>query len=144
MNGTGRVASWDIKPYVGVGPLCLGMTREQVRSLLGGVLSVHQKGSASYDAYKELDLHLYHDTEDRLEFIEAFGSCPIHYQHAYFLRNDVHNVLNELAQLGLFSQYENQLHVFETGGFALYVSDDIVLAVSVFRKGYYDDPGLEL
>jgi hypothetical protein len=110
--------------------------------MLGDKFSVHKKGPNAFEAYAELDLHLYYDTADRLEFIEGFGSCPIYYQNVACLRRDAQEVLQALAKLGLTSRYENQLHIFDDGGFALYVPDDTVLAVSVFRRGYYDEPSM--
>jgi len=131
---------FDIAPFAGAGPLRFGMRHSEVRSLLGDKFSVHKKGPDAFDAYSELDLHLYYDAEGQLEFIEGFGSCPIYYQDVSSLRRDAQDVLKALAQLGLTSRHENQLYMFDDGGFALYVPDDIVLAVSVFRRGYYDEP----
>ena len=131
---------WDIIPYVGVGALRFGMRRPQVRSLLGRGISVFKKGpyaATETDACDELGLHLHYDTEDQLECIEAFGSCPIHYNGVSLLNATTNNVLERLASLGLCSRYDDG-YFFDDGGFAL-ASDEIVKAVTVYRKGYYEE-----
>src|SRR5439155_863566 len=92
-----------------------------------------------FDAYAELGLHLYYDSQDRLEFLETFGECPIHYERVFPLRKNAKDILNELAQLGLSYCYLDGLYLFEMAGFALYIADDIVLGVSVYRPGYYNE-----
>jgi hypothetical protein len=84
----------------------------------------------------ELGLHLHYDTEDQLECIEAFGSCPIHYNGVSLLNESTNKVLESLASVGLSSRYDDG-YFFNDGGFAL-ASDEIVRAVTAYRKGYYD------
>lgn len=132
---------WEITPYVGVGPLRFGLTRSQARSLLGTSVSAFRKGpyaSTETDAYDGLGLHLHYDGNDRLECIEAWGSCPVYYKDAALLNASVQEVLERLANLGLSSRYDDG-YFLDDGGFALYAPDDVVKAVTVYRKGYYDE-----
>jgi hypothetical protein len=132
---------WDIAPYEGVGPLRFGLTRSQAQSLLGRDVSVFRKGpyaSTETDAYDALGLHLHYDGKDRLECIEAWGSCPIYYKDTPLLNASVQEVLERLKNLGLSSRYDDG-YFFDGGGFVPYAPDDVVKAVTVYRKGYYDE-----
>ena len=107
MSNSTPITRWEIVPYVGVGPIQFGQTRSQVRSLLGGNVSVFRKGpsaSTETDAFNELGLHLHYDAQDRLECIEAWGPCPIYYKDVALLNVGVQEVLARLAGLGLLSR----------------------------------------
>ena len=133
---------WEIVPYKAVGPLYFGLTRDQGRSLLGEKFSSFRKGPYSAtdtDAYDECGLHLYYDEKDRLEAIEAFEPCPVYYRDISLLNISVREVLDRLASLGVSARYDDG-HLLDAGGFALYAPDDVVRAVTVYRKGYYDEP----
>lgn len=141
MSDSTLTNGWDIAPYEGVGPIRFGMTRSQVQSLLGGSVSTFRKGpyaSTDTDAYDQLGLHLHYDKGDRLECIEAWGPCPIYYQGASLLNANIQAVLERLAALGLSSRYDDG-YFFDDAGFALYAPDDVVKAVTVYPKGYYDE-----
>jgi hypothetical protein len=141
MSNSTPVNGWEITPYEGVGPLRFGMTRSQVRSLLGGKVTTFRKGpyaSTDTDAYDELGLHLHYDNGDRLECIEAWGSCPIYYKQASLLNAGTQEALERLAGLGLSSRYDDG-YFLDDGGFALYAPDDVVKAVTVYRREYYDE-----
>ena len=141
MSNSTPINGWNIAPYEGVGQLRFGLTRSQVRSLLGGSVSTFRKGpyaSTDTDAYDELGLHLYYGNGDRLECIEAWGPCPIHYKGVSLLNASTQEVLERLAGLGLSSRYDDG-YFLDDGGFALYTPDDVVKAVTVYRRGYYDE-----
>jgi hypothetical protein len=141
MKNSTPIKGWDIAPYEGTGPLRFGMTRSQVRSLLRGSVSTFRKGpyaSTDTDAYDELGLHLHYDKGDRLECIEAWGPCPIYYQRASLLNANTQEVLERLAGLGLSSRYDDG-YFLDDAGFALYAPDDVVEAVTVYPRGYYDE-----
>jgi len=140
MSQIAAIKRWDIIPYAGVGPIRFGMTRAEVRLLLGDGLSVIKKWPyrEETDAYKEIGLHLEYDAKDRLECIEVWGSCPIHYKGAALLNASIQEVLERLANLGLSPRYDDG-YFLDDGGFALYAPDDVVTAVTVYKKGYYDE-----
>jgi hypothetical protein len=89
MSKTTTIDRWDITPYVGLGPLRFGLTRSEVRALLGDQLSVVKKWpyTNETDAYNGLGLLLEYDKEGRLECLEAFASCPIYYQGTSLLKS---------------------------------------------------------
>src|ERR1700732_2393896 len=133
---------WEIIPYCGVGPLKFGLSRNHVRSFFEFVPSTFRKGPYAInetDAYDELSLHLYYDSEDRLRCIMAFESGPIHYHNVVLLKRPLQKIFNDLAALGLTSRYDDEGYWFDDVGFVLYAPENIVKAVSVYRRGYYEE-----
>jgi hypothetical protein len=131
---------WEIRPYEGGGVLHFGMSRSQVRSLLGPEFRAFRKGThaaTDTDAYDKLCLHLYYDAHDRLEYIEAWGSCQILYKGIPLLGVPTRSLLLQLNRIGLGSRYDDG-YLFDDGGFTLYAPGDVVEAVGVYRRGYYD------
>ena len=72
------IDSWVIIPYVGMGPVCLGMTRPQVRKAVGSKPKTYFKAETSKqptDAFDKYSLHVYYNNDTELcEFIEMFWS----------------------------------------------------------------------
>jgi hypothetical protein len=134
-------SEWDIVPYSGVGPLRFGLDRSAVRLLLGDGLSTFKKGtnaSNETDAYNSLGLHLYYDDTDALECVEAFDGCSISYQDVKLLNENIQDTLKMLAVGGLSSRYDDG-YFFDEPGFALFAIDNVVKAVTVYRRGYFDE-----
>lgn len=132
--------SCEIIPHVGVGPIRFGMTRAEVRTVLGNDVSVIRKWpyTREIDAYDALGVHLEYDSDDKLICVEAWGSCPIHYKDCLLLNASAKEVLQKLADLGLRSRYDDG-YFFDDGGFMLYCPHDIIKAVTVYRPAYYDE-----
>jgi hypothetical protein len=134
---------WNIIPYAGVGVLRFGTSRSEARSLLNNTPpSTFRRGpyaAADSDAYNDISLHLDYDFDDHLQCIMAFGSCPIFYENTSFLNRPLRDVLADLAKVGLSSQYDDEGYWFHDAGFVLYAPDNIVKAVTVYRKGYYEE-----
>jgi hypothetical protein len=134
--------NWDIIPYEGLGSLRFGMTRAEVRSLLGKQFKSFHKGrlaSTLTDAYSELGLHLEYDKDDRLRCIEAIASCPVSFNGVALLKRHLDEVLRDCASLGSVPRVDDG-YFFDGAGFALYVLEDVVKAVTIYRKGYYEEP----
>jgi hypothetical protein len=137
------VERWEIHPFEGIGPIRFGMARSQVRSILGNDFKVFKKGpfaANTTDAYGEHGLHFFYDTADQLECIDAFAKCPIYYRNVRLLNGPAGDILRELSELALSPREDEYGGLcFDSGGFVLSLSDDRVEAVTVYRKGYYDE-----
>lgn len=129
---------WVIRSFTGVGPVRFGMTRAASRTILGDAYSPQRKGSDAYDEWSDLGLHLYYDKDGLLELIEAWGPSPVQFGGISLLQRDVQELREELAKLGLAVRHDDQCYFFDSAGFAIYAPDDIVLTVSVYRRGYYE------
>jgi hypothetical protein len=69
----------------------------------------------------------------------AFGSGPIHYKNVILLNRGLQEILDELAGLGLTSRYDDEGYWFHKGGFVLHAPESVVKAVTVYRRGYYEE-----
>lgn len=134
--------NWEIIPYFGVGPLQFGLSRSQARSFVEAIPLTFRQGPfaiSDTDAYEELGLHLYYDSEDRLTCIMAFGTGPIHYKNLVLLNSCLQDIVENLGRLGVTSRYDDGGYWFHDAGFVLYAPRSIVEAVTVFRSGYYEE-----
>ena len=130
---------WTIIPYQSIGPLKLSASRTDVRHTLGDDFKTFKKTVLSNlsDVYD--GVHLYYDNSDNLEFIEAYEPCTPIYEGIKFLRRKTTLVVAALEKLGNEQSYDDGSYLFEGLGIALYAPATTVEAVSVFRRGYYQD-----
>jgi hypothetical protein len=130
-------SSWEIHPYVGIGILRFGQTRSEVRSLIGNPSKSFKKvpfAENEADAYNSLGFHLYYDTDDRLESVDAWGPSPICFDGIKLVDVPVDSLARELAERG----FEHHSYWFDRAGFSLYVVDEVAKCATVFARGYYD------
>jgi hypothetical protein len=101
--------AWEVRPLIGVGPLAFGISRADVRHLLGEASRLFRKGPERVqftDEFAALGVHLYYDVDDRLEFVEgwneptATGWRP-EWNGVRFFELGLHGTLNALRQLGV-------------------------------------------
>ncbi len=100
---------------------------------------VKWRESNEVDSYDELGFHLYYDESDRLEFIEAFEPCDPIFDGVRLLDHNLGAVLGRLGELGHSYRCHDKGYDFEGLGFVLYVPLESIEAVSIYRRGYYDD-----
>jgi hypothetical protein len=130
----------EIVPFVAIGELRFGETRQAIRQRLGGNSQSFSKseGENETDAYDELGLHLYFDNEDRLEFVEAFEPAIPTFQGFVLLGRDLDEVEIELSAIGYGSVRDDVGLKFDGAGIALFAPARVVEGIAVFRRGYYD------
>jgi hypothetical protein len=141
MTMIGGEHNWVIKPFVGVGPLTFGLSRQEVRALLGTNYHSFRQGpfaTNETDAFDDLGLHTDYDANDKLEFVEGQGNTKLLFNGVSFLEESIFDVLQRQVVRKLNYLYENGLYIFGSAGFSLYVEDDLVKSVGVFRRGYYN------
>jgi len=136
---------WEIKPYVGMGQLEFGMTKEKTRALLNAEFVSFKKTSSQVnltDDYRILNFHLYFDNNDELNFIEAFRKCDVMYEGMRFLNRDVEQVLSEARtkSLGYRRVPKQGCCYFDDLGVVMYVPENIVEIISIYKRNYYIHP----
>lgn len=132
--------AWQVRPFDGLGPLGFGLSRAEIHALLGDGFKTFAKQPASVavtDAYEDLGLHLYYDSAERLEFIEAFEPTDPIYSGVHLLRSERTLVLQELQESGHMPRFDDGGYFYDELGFALYAPIERIEAVSLFRPGYY-------
>ena len=132
---------YDIRPFVGIGELKFGETREALRERLGATVKPFLKCKTGplVDAYDSFGLHLYFDSQDRLEFIETFVPAMTTFAEIHLLGLEVEEANRLLSEIGCSGEPIDVGYQYDNEGFCLYAPLSIVLAVSAFRRGYYDD-----
>ena len=134
-----------IIPFEGLGSLRFSETRAAIRALLNDPDLSFRKGSSTStltDAYNALGLHLFYDAQDCLEFIETFPPCNPVFEGQTFSGLPIEMVVTAMRARG--HQPNNDGlgdYIFEDLGIALYVPDEDVESVAVYRHGYYDSVG---
>lgn len=139
---------YQIEPYVGVGPIRFGMTRQEVQLLIAWDRqpTMHRGGDKPGDYFSPLGLFVDYRAPGVCEFVEFGGPLvpvlhgqtflgqPYRLARAWFEANDPDC---ERDGAGLTSK---------RFGIALYARsaekdpDEPVEAVAVFEEGYYDRP----
>jgi hypothetical protein len=131
----------EILPFKGIDTLHFCQSRSRVRDSLGSGYRIFRKAGSTdeTDAYDSLGLHLYYDDKDELELIEAFVPASITFHGLEFLGRDLVDVENELKAIGFASERCQGGIQCDSAGIAIYAPHDIIEAISVFRRDYYDD-----
>jgi hypothetical protein len=133
----------NISPYIGAGPLRLGMTREQVRIAMSSAVREFSKSFTSHcktDDFQDWNLHVFYKDEYVCNAIELFrGSNP--FLHGISLLST-----NYSSLLAEFRRRDPDLEIDASGlisrklGVSLYAPqlEAPPESVMVFERGYYD------
>ena len=130
--------SLRIVPFEQVGVLRFGMTRQESREVLNDEWHSFLKGPKSVvatDAYDKLGLHLYFGDSECLECVDVFSPNGVVYEGVELVGRDVHDVARELTTAGCSCRSDDGIFCDEQG-FALFAPDGIVLAVTIYARGY--------
>jgi hypothetical protein len=137
----------EIDPYVGVGPIRFGMTRDEVRRIVGRPVKPFLKGPSSViptDAFDDVGLHVYYKEGDLCEAVEMFLAADPTFKGQRLIERPFDQLLAWLQTM------DDHLDQDDTGltsyklGIGLYAPSceerpsDSVEAVIAFEKGYYD------
>jgi len=138
---------WSVVPYMGVGRIMFGMTRDQIRKLLGSEVKEFKKTPTSKvltDAFDQLGVHVYYKNDDTCEAIEMARPANPKLNGSKIIGLPFFEVREFMQKL------DDSLEIDETGlisfklGIGLFVPSlteiqrEIVESVIVFQRGYYD------
>lgn len=139
---------YRIEPYVGVGPIRLGMTREEVQTMIVAPRepAMHRGREKPGDFFPTLGIFVDYRAPGVCEFVEFARDSPC----SPTLQGQVFLGQPYRVARAWFEAYDPDLETGGAGlisrqfGIALYASaaekvpDESVEAVAVFEKGYYD------
>jgi hypothetical protein len=138
----------NIIPYIGVGPIRFGMSRNEVRQMVGHPAKPFLKGPDAIiptDAFDDIGLHVFYKKDDTCEAIEMFLAADPTFEGKHLIERPFDRVLDWLQK------FDDSLDVDNTGatskkcGIGIYAPNceespsDPVEAVIVFERGYYDN-----
>ncbi len=132
--------TWEIKPYISVGPILFGQPRSAIRQVLGGKYDTFEKvpGAVPADAYDHLGVHAYYDKQDRLCLVELFEPASVTFSSLELLNDDIETVTQALQEKGIERLEVDNGYKYNQLGIVLIIVDGQVDGVSVFKEHYYD------
>jgi hypothetical protein len=134
------MADWEIIPFKGLGVLRFGMSRQEISILLNQTPHRFKKSFLALnetDSYDTFGFHLYYDSNDLLEFIEAFNPCDVTFQGNSFLNLELSQAITMMENLGFTPTLDAE--GCKDVGFGLYAPIETVEGVSIYQRGYYDE-----
>jgi hypothetical protein len=144
----GLRVEYRIEPYVGVGPIRLGMTIDEVRQAVGGEVRLFRRGLATRDsdAFNDRGIYVYYKDPGVCEAVEFGGATMPTLDGHPLLKRPLREVYT------LLKARDPSLQVHNTGltsyllGVGIYVSsmkeedawEQATEGVIVFEQGHYD------
>jgi hypothetical protein len=137
-----------IEPYLGVGPIRLGMSRAQVRTVVPSPSYEFKKFPESpspLDVYDEVGLHIHYTAADVCEAVEMFAPASPTLSGRTLVGEDFEKVVSWLREKDPALEIDRAGLKSRALGIALYAPagpDEPhvpVEAVMVFRRNYYED-----
>lgn len=133
------MSDWEIRPFVAVGPLEFGMTRESVRRQLKEEprVIVKHPGHSPMEQYLKSGLQAHYNGLDQLELVEFYPEASAWFGGVQLLGRSLDDVRRDLEGVGL-SGIDDGLGdlTYDDFGFGLYAEGDDVTSVAVFSREY--------
>jgi hypothetical protein len=133
-----------IEPYVGVGPIRLGMRRADVRAAMGTEareLMKYPSLAHPIDIFKQQRVHVYYRKGLICEAVELFGGVarPL-FEGQDLLAIDFATLIREFRTKDEQLELDGSMFISRKYGVSAYgpALEDKAQAVMVFERGYYD------
>lgn len=133
------MSDWQIQPFVGVGPVAFGMTRDSVRRQLNEEprVIVKNPGHPPMEQYPKSGLQAHYDSLGLLELVEFYPTSSVDIGGIELLGRGLDDVRHDLAGVGLSARNDGLGDImYDSHGFGLYVESDEIASVSVFSREY--------
>jgi hypothetical protein len=132
----------EILPFTSFGSLKFGDPRQVARQKLASPFSTFRKAGSQIDtdAFDDIGLHLYYDTNDCLEFVEAFDPADVDFRGIRFLGRELDAITSDMKALGFSATAADVGIDFNEAGIVVTAPSGIVEGVGAHRKGYYETP----
>lgn len=131
------VSSFELKPYVSVGNIIFGESRETVREK-NGEFREFKKSKFSKNTTDDFSkFHVYYDKDNKVEAVEFFGECSVVFNEVDLFSK----TFDELKKI--FEDESNEEDesgiIFKKFGFSIYSPEkNKAETILAFKKGYYD------
>jgi hypothetical protein len=140
-----------ITPYEGIGPIKLGMSRKEVRDILGGDFRSFKKtpyDEVTTDFFDEMGVHVHYKKEEVCEAVEVASPSLPTFQNKPLLGRPFGELRDWFVSIDAGAEIDESGLTSYQLGIGLYApsaiddADEPVEGVIVFERGYYDDePG---
>jgi hypothetical protein len=138
---------FTVRSFDGVGPLKLGMRRDEVRRELNGKVEEFRKGPNSptlSDFFAETMMVAYYDLEDRLEAVEFGDELVADWNGILLVGRPAKAIFDDVKQYSSKVEIDDDGVIFHDLGFGLYSpgwlegDSEMNEGVIVFKRSYYE------
>lgn len=125
---------FTVTPLVGFGSVKFGMTREEVRDILGTPSREFKKTKFSKNTTDDFGMyHIFYDTSSKFEAVEFFESAEIFDNHG----NRFPNMAEALSTLPYIFVSEAEGHVCAEHSIGVYAPGGRIESILFACEGYY-------
>lgn len=140
------ITTYEIEPYSGVGPIRLGMTRNEVHRVIAAERreAAHRGSDPPGDYFPHLGLFVDYRPPGVCDFVECGGPLALTFQGMTFLGQPYRTARAWFAARDPDLETDGAGLTSKRFGIALYAPgaekdpDDPVEGVAIFERGYYD------
>ncbi len=126
-----------VEPGVAIGPVRLGMTREEIRSMLGEPALAFRRGETDFDEYDDVSLQCGFDSQGLADTIAVHPPATAEVFGISALDMLVSECRTRLEGVGVQVLASDNAG-FVAAGFAVFTDGDRVEAVTVFDTDYQE------
>lgn len=138
---------YEINPYIGVGPIIFGMSREETRHIMNRPYKEFKRtmfDDNTTDAYQDIDMYLTFDAQNKCNSIELYEKSKTHFQQQSFIDKSFNQVLAFIKKQGGNYEVDDTSVISYDTGISFFVGDTkdkhaTVKSILAFQKGYFDD-----
>jgi hypothetical protein len=136
-----------IDPKTSVGPIYFGSTRDQVRKILQSPFQEFKKTPKSKiptDAFDQLGVHVYYDSQLQCEAVELFSESKPMFQGMSLFEMNANEAALWLKKMDPKLEIEDVSATSYKFGISLYVGEGLdqgnstIDSILAFKDGYYD------
>jgi len=136
----------QLNPFIGIGPIRFGMSRAQVRELLGEGYREFLKTPTSKvltDDYLAYASHIFYDLDNTCKGIEVFPPAKLHWNGRFLLGDSFQSTLRYFQQIDDGVQLKSTGLLSRKFGISSYAPkaedaiDNPVESVYAFKKGVF-------
>ena len=126
-----------LNPYEGIGNIKIGMTKEEISTILNIIPETFEKSEGEFvDDFKLM--HVYYNNQHKSIAFEIFPEIEVKFNKINLTKGKIENLKE------VFQEYDRDIEIDEYGftsykyGFNIYGDSEDVESLFVFENGYYN------
>lgn len=128
--------NWEAKPLVEVNGIKFGMSREDVRKVLGGTYREFKKSKFSKTMTDDFGVcHVFYNTEGRCEAVEIFDKCQVSIDGKVVFPLDVQTVKEIIPDL----EEDTGSYISKKLSIGIYAPGSTAESILFGYSGYYEE-----
>ena len=128
--------NWEAKPLAEVNGIKFGMSREDVRKVLGGTYRTFKKSKFSKTMTDDFGIcHVFYNTEDKCKAVEIFGECQVSIDGKVVFPLDVQAVKEIIPDL----EEDTGSYISRKLSIGIYAPSATAESILFSHSGYYEE-----